>query len=364
MAKKSSADLLQDANQRLKAGKVPVRIVTQAKTDRLYLRATLPPKSDATKQYPHQQRISLGVYCNPAGIKRAEAEAQKLNHELMLDQFNWSNWQKRNRALSVQTVSHWLAAFESDYFTRRERNAKSQTTWNKDYASPFNRLPANVELTATVLTKTAESYPPDTRSRKRACDAYSALARLAEIEIDLKPLRGKYRPTAVSREDVPSDELILAWCDRIPDAKWLNFYRLVACYGLRNHEAFLVDLEKLKADPIATVTGGKTGYRAVALPCPVGWWESWFEGQDVTLPAINAQTNSHYGNVSSQYFRRLDLPFRIYDLRHAHAGRMAIKGIDPAIAARSQGHSLKVHSEIYLNFLGAEQLRGLLDDLR
>jgi len=291
MGKNSPADLLQKANQRLKAGKVPVRIVTQAKTDRLYLRATLPPKPKATKQHAHQQRISLGVYCNPAGIKRAEAEAQKLNHELMLDQFDWSNWQRQNQALPVQTVKEWLVAFEADYFTRRERNDKSETTWKKDYVVPFNRLPASLELTAILLIKTAEGYPPDTRARKRACDAYSALARFAEFEVDLKPLRGKYRPTAVIREDVPNDELILTWCDLIPDTRWLNFYRLVACYGLRNHEAFHVDLVKLKVEPIVTVTAGKTGYRAVALPCPLGWWEDWFEGQDILLPEVAAKSN-------------------------------------------------------------------------
>ncbi len=77
------------------------------------------------------------------------------------------------------------------------------------------------------------------------------------------------------------------------------------------------------------------------------------------MPKVTARSNSHYGNVSSQYFKRLGLPFHIYDLRHAHAGRMALKGIDPSIAARSQGHSLKVHSEIYLNFLNADNRRTL-----
>ncbi|MBE9078142.1 hypothetical protein IQ241_12715 [Romeria aff. gracilis LEGE 07310] len=80
---------------------------------------------------------------------------------------------------------------------------------------------------------------------------------------------------------------------------------------------------------------------------------------------MKAASHSAYGNKSSQYFRRLGLPFKIYDLRHAHAGRMALKGIDPAIAARSQGHSLKVHSDIYLHYLGADQLRSaFLEKLR
>ena len=137
----------------------------------------------------------------------------------------------------------------------------------------------------------------------------------------------------------------------------------MATYGFRNHEVFHVDLEQLKRDPIAVVRGGKTGYRAVSLPCPKVWWEEWFAGKDIAIPEVTAQSNSHYGNVSSQYFRRLKLPFNIYDLRHAHAGRMALKGIDPSIAARSQGHSLKVHSDIYLNFLNADNLRSLLDQL-
>ena len=189
------------------------------------------------------------------------------------------------------------------------------------------------------------------------------MAKFAGLAIDLSSLRGNYRPTAIRREDVPNDDLILAWGDRIPHPEWLNFYRLVATYGLRNHEAFYVDLEQLKIDPIAVVRGGKTGYRAVSLPCLKAWWQEWFAERDVAMPKVTAKSNSHYGNVSSQYFKRLGLPFYIYDLRHAHAGRMALKGIDPSIAARSQGHSLKVHSEIYLNFLNTDNLRTLLDSV-
>lgn len=366
MAKKSAADLLRAANDRLKAGKIPVRIITQAKTDRLYLRATLPPKATAAKQYPHQQKLSLGIYSNPAGIKRAEAEAQRLNHDLMMGQFDWASWQRQTQRSSEKTVATWLVDFEADYFARRQRNAKSETTWSKDYRSPLQRLPKDAALTAELLLETAKTYPPDTRSRQRACTAYGALAKFAEIDVDLTSWRGTYRPAAVRREDVPGDALVVEWRDRIPHAGWKNFYGLVATYGLRNHEAFHLDLAKLKDDPIATVTSGKTGYRAVALPCHKAWWDEWFAGQEIVLPKVKVTkdtANSHYGNVSSQYFRRLGLPFKIYDLRHAHAGRMALKGIDPAIAARSQGHSLKVHSEIYMHHLNPDSLRGLLEHL-
>lgn len=359
MPKKTQEQLLSEANQRLKAGNCAVKVNQQG--GRLYLRGTLPPKPGSDKSNPYQQRINRGYFFNPAGIKRAEADANQVNRDLMLEQFDWKNWSEEK--VEANIVKHWITSFEKDYFTRRDRNPKSETTWSKDYCTPFKKLPQDEPLTAEVLITATKAYLPDTRSRKRACSAYSALAKFAGLAIDLSSLRGNYRPTAIRREDVPNDDLILEWGDRIPHPEWLNFYRLVATYGLRNHEAFYVDLKQLKIDPIAVVRGGKTGYRAVSLPCPKAWWQEWFAERDVSMPKVTAKSNSHYGNVSSQYFKRLGLPFHIYDLRHAHAGRMALKGIDPSIAARSQGHSLKVHSEIYLNFLNADNLRTLLDQL-
>ncbi|MEM9806901.1 MAG: site-specific integrase [Cyanobacteria bacterium P01_D01_bin.56] len=362
MAKKTPADLLAAANDQLKTAKIRVRIVTWTEGERLYLRATLPPKPDSGRSQAYQQRIPLGVYFNPAGIKRAEVEAQRLNYELMLNQFLWSAWIEDKEA--SKTVSNWVKAFEVDYFTKRERNPKSETTWDKDYRLPFKRLPQSSTLTINVLETTAATYPPDTRSRQRACTAYGALARFANLDDrSLKALRGKYRPTTVNRDKVPNDALILEWADRIPNEHWQNFYKLCACYGLRNHEVFYVDLEKLKVDPLAVVQDGKTGFH-LALPCPLSWWEEWFQGQDIILPTLQIKRNQDYGNRSSHYFYELKMPFTIYDLRHAHAGRMEIKGIGGTIAARSQGHSLKTHSDIYLNFMGESELRQVLQQLR
>lgn len=352
-------DELREANRRLKLGRVGVSI--RSRGERLYLRATLPPKLGSGKTQRFQQEIALNIYANPAGVKRAEAEARKVGGLLACKEFDWKPYLSA-RLQPGETVADWVERFEADYFARRDRNPKSETTWSKDYLVPFNQLQNDKLLNADLLIDTAKTYPPDTRARQRACTAYAALANFAGVAVDLKPLRGKYRPTAVKREDVPNNFLILEWCDRIPDLRWLNFFRLVACYGLRNHEAFYIDLERLKDDPVAVVRDGKTGYRA-ALPCPMAWWEQWFKGAEIELPVVAARVNGQYGNVSSQYFRRLGLPFKLYDLRHAQAGRMALKGIDPAVAAKSQGHSLQVHSDIYLNYLTADNLRGWLHKL-
>ena len=57
---------------------------------KLSLRGMLPPKPG--KNQPSQQTISLGIYCNGAGIKQAEKQAQKLSSELLLKDFHWDNW--------------------------------------------------------------------------------------------------------------------------------------------------------------------------------------------------------------------------------------------------------------------------------
>ena len=59
---------LNQANGRLRSGKIGVRI--EVRGDRLYLRATFPPKPGSTKQQPCQQRLALGFHANPSGFRR------------------------------------------------------------------------------------------------------------------------------------------------------------------------------------------------------------------------------------------------------------------------------------------------------
>jgi len=67
---------LQKANQRLKTGKVGLSI--RSRGNKLSLQGQFPPKPDSKRTDKHQQILSLDVYANPAGIKRAEAEAKKI----------------------------------------------------------------------------------------------------------------------------------------------------------------------------------------------------------------------------------------------------------------------------------------------
>ena len=107
-------------------------------------------------------------------MKRAETDANQVNRDLMLEQFDWKNWSEEK--VEANIVKHWITSFEKDYFTRRDRNPKSETTWSKDYYTPFKKLPQDEPLIAEVLITATKVYLPDTRSKKRACSAYSALA--------------------------------------------------------------------------------------------------------------------------------------------------------------------------------------------
>ena len=360
--KRSPEELLSEANSRLKAGRLGVAI--SPVRGMLYLRATLPPKPSSKKDTPYQQRVALGVRFNPAGIKRAEAEAHKLAHEVAMGQFDWENWQrspKSQRAGSAQTVADWVKAFEKDYFARRERNPKSETTWDKDYRLPLLRLPQHRRLTPDLLIETitgTETWKPDSRSRQRACDTFGRFARFAGIQVDLKPYRGNYSPKAVDPRNLPSDDQIIEVINSLKDERWQFLVMLMATYGLRDHEVFHLDLSTLKEPPgVCTVLDGKTGWRQV-WPYAPEWWEKFELHRRDTLPNLTARRNSDYGVRISQYFKRRNLPFAPYDLRHAWAGRSAIYGLDPAIAAKMMGHDLGVHTRVYHQFISKASLQA------
>ena len=87
--------LLDAANNRLKQSNTGIKIFRRG--NKLSLRGTLPKKNETGKS---QQTISLGIYCNSAGISSAEKQAQKLASQLALNEFIWNDWiDKEKRAL-------------------------------------------------------------------------------------------------------------------------------------------------------------------------------------------------------------------------------------------------------------------------
>jgi len=340
--------VLDEINARLKAAKLGVRLYQRG--DRLALRATLPPRPGSAKVKPYQQYMALDLYANPVGFKLAEAEAHRLATLLSIGKFMWADFSLPDEKGGV-LVKTWIQQLEEQYFHERARTSKTEGTWAKEYAAVLAKLPQEQVLTAELLLNLIAMTKPDTRTRRRTCYAVSSLAKAAGIELNISRLIGKYSPRRASPRDIPGDELILEWRDRIPNLSWRWAYGVMATYGLRNHEIALIDLESLKQAPgiISIQEGGKTGARRV-WPCYPEWWERW-QLADVMPPNVTGKDNSDLGHRMCVQFERYEVPFNPYDLRHAWAIRTIYFGWDVSLSAAQMGHSVQVHCDVYHHWL-------------
>jgi integrase len=347
---------LEQLNDRLKAAKLGVVVESRGKGSLLSLRAKLPPRTG--KGEPYRQYIPLGIFNNTAGVKAAKEKATTLAGQLADQKFNWSAWGETEKP-NAETVSAWLDRFEAEYFNRRSRTPKSETTWRTDYKQPFAQLPLDEPLTAAILRQSILETEPDTRNRRRRSDALGRLAKFAGIELDAKSLRGDYSPKQLTRRDLPTDKEISEWRDRInqENESWGYAFGLMACYGLRNHELFHIDLERLKESPVLSLTenlygGGKTGARRV-WACYPEWWDKWHLWDVSLLPKVTGKTNSALGNRVTNAFVRYGF-HKPYNLRHAWAVRTIEFDIPVELAAQQMGHSLQVHTQIYHHWISDE----------
>jgi integrase len=347
------------ANGRLKASKVGARI--EIRGDRLVLRATLPPKPGSDQTKPHQQRLALGCHANGNGLSIAEAKAREISALNDLGKFDWKPYLRSN-AQTSDTVGHWLERFEKNYFEKRERTQKSETTWRGDYRAVLNKLPPGEPLTAELLRAAVVGTAPDTKTRKRYCMVIKALATFAGIELNLSGLTGKYSGASLQPRDLPTDAKIVEWWDKIANPGWRWVYGVMAAYGLRNHETFNLNLDRLRGgDQVLEVLDGKTGHRLV-WPFYPEWFRE-FELSNVVLPPINTdRPNQAIGQAVTKYFHDwAKLPFSPYDLRHCWAIRTIEFLVPVELAARQMGHSVDVHTKTYHRWLTADHHQRFFD---
>lgn len=342
---------LKQVNVRLKSAKIGIAVFR--KGNRLYLRATLPPKPGIDRDRPYQQDVSLGIYASDEGIKRSEIEAKALSSQLAKGTFTWAEWLRGPQQLP-DTIGRWVTKFEEDFFNRRARTPETITTWRCDYLSIYKKLPQDEQLTAGILKALINSTSPDTKTRRRTCDALKRLAEFAELELTINGLGGSYSSVKTVPRDLPSDELIVEEWERLrsklkrkDSLLWLNAYAILATYGLRPHELFYVDLSGLTEKP-GTIRVGhqtKTGSRIVYPFHPE--WVDRFKLWNAELPKSEAWCNSNKGNQASAWFLTHNVPFNPYDIRHSYAVRQIMYGLDLSVAARMMGHSVKQHTDTY-----------------
>lgn len=339
MGKDDFSARLGAANDRLRAAKVKVAIGQTG--DRLWLRATLPPKTGSTQIESHQQRIYLALPANPSGLAQAEKEARKVAALLVCKEFSWEPYIKQ-AVEPTHTVGNWVVRFEQDYWVRRQRTPQAESTWKADYQKVFSKLPVTEPLTHDLLRQAIAATTPDTRTRQRWCKICARLAKFAGLEADFKDLMGSYSAFKPTPRTIPTDETIAEWWAKVPNPHWQVVYGLLACYGLRPHEVFSCDRSALPLLRVGRET--KTGERIV-YPLYPEWVTQWqLTGE---LPIVSGKTNSDLGQRVTRAFGRYGIPFKPYDLRHAWAIRSIAFGLDISLASAQMGHSVQIHTQIY-----------------
>lgn len=348
---------LEVVNQRLKAAKIGVKV--EARGDRLSLRATLPPKPGSNKTKPYQQYIALGIYNNPAGLQRAEAEAKIVGGLLARSEFDWNRYLTPEQELGIGDWESWINKFKEDYFAQKGDTPASQFTWKNDYEAAFKNLKG--EVTSASIIAAATCTPANSRSRKRACEKLQALAHLAGVKVDLKPYIGNYGNSQTKPRDIPTDEQIIqarSLFDNSPAWQWA--YGMMAAYGLRPHEIFHCEISQKNLT--CHVLEGKTDER-ICYPLHPNWAEEWHLWE-IKKPRCSGKTYRDYGKRVTVAFWRRDVPFNPYDLRHAYAIRASvIFNLPVAVAAAWMGHSPSVYLQTYQRWINSHEHQGLFNKI-
>ena len=330
---------LNAANARLKGSKCRLRIeIKDQGRGTLNLRGQLPPK-DGQGAWS-RQRIYLGLPANPSGVAQAEKMAKKISADLDVGQFFWDGYLTPKS--EGQDLVEAIELYHQDYLAKGGK----EENWQDRYLPPLTKV---LNLTPEALTQAVKTTKPDSRSRQIYYDVVNSFAKFLKVSIDLEGLRGNYTPKP---RHIPTDTEILQYMEHIPNPAWKWVYRMMATYGLRNHEVFRIESYEFPRITVKEET--KTGKRN-CYPCLEQWIEEWGL-QDVILPNVNLeQNNKALGLRLSRQFQRYGIPFSPYSLRHAFAIRTIREQWPPVLAARSMGHSLATHNRQYHRWISSQQ---------
>jgi integrase len=353
-------DRLLLVNQRLKIAQMGFQI--EQRGQKLSLRGKLPPRPGSPRLRSHQQRLSLNIPATLAGLKQAEQEVKIIAAQLIQNAFDWSQYLPVTGGgrLSQMNLAEKLRAFEQHFFEQAEENeqASTKTTWEKAYAPYLRKLEtiaqSHSQLSlAEAIYATVQATDRNSRSRQVCCTALVALAEFLKVELpkDMKTLWGKYSPNHTQMRSLPTDEQILEAFHQIKNPNWQFVYGIMATYGLRNHEVFFCNYSALTqgSNMIEVLDTTKTGNHEVWAFYPE--WVEQFNLRQVRLPKVSTDlsktTLQRVGQLVTNQFRRDQIPFSPYDLRHAWAVRTIHFGLPDTVAARMMGHSVAIHTRTY-----------------
>lgn len=349
---------LEQANAKL------IRVKIRIKGDRCYLRGTFPPKPGHNA--PRQYDVSTG--CRASELKIALAKAQEIDSLLALGRFSWEPYLGvQSAGGEAETVADWLARFEADRWSRVAKTEGSLNTWLNSYWLYFQKLPSSKPLTVALLKEViCKSSQPQTRTRELFCMSYGALARFAKLDdAEIKKLAHGYKQQPMDPDSLPSDEEIVELILGVTE-RWQWCAGMMAAFGLRNHEVFRLDCDRIAEGVVKVSNRNKTQAGRLVYACPFEW-VSLFNLEQISLPYsredIDSSSNKILGGRLSSAFRGHGLPSP-YRFRDAYAIRLSLADVPVEYASLWMGHSVSVHCKHYLDAIQERHHLEVFDKIR
>jgi len=388
----TEAELLQrfdSINKSLKADGKKIQLVRYKKSVFLQFTAPLRPgdKPSQSGRTTKQYKLGEGYTWSRQGLERADENARKIERKLSQKEFTWEwyDWEIAKKILRANdNASKLIAELQNDYekhffathaYTTEEEINRANHNWRTNYWIYISRFNAQELLSEKEIRQVIETTKSNTRSRQNVVSAIRSFLEFLKLFFQYQDVLDSYKSsTKYEKEDryIPTDKEIedafiaikpKPKCPKkhfhtFPKKQWL--FGIMATYGLRDHEIWHIenlyaavdfDGELIPAlnDPNNTTNliviskNTKTGRRLAMPVSPDG--KNWIEKFDLKNPKplevnLNVENPKNvYSNKLSPFFRKANLKFQPYDLRHAFNHRCEERGISTAVAALTLGHS-------------------------
>jgi hypothetical protein len=309
-------DIVNQANEKLKGEGCRIRLYQRKPGWGLQLQGTLPPKPGSSRTVAHQQKISLkaitGLEIQPSaqGIKRAIAEAKRVDSLLVLNQFDWQEFMVQSvKAQAGLLARDLIPQFKTWYFGTRGTTEQTRTTWKTEYEQVFKVLDPTTPLVQDPLESFILAHSePNTRTRKRFVMAIRKLCEFAGVPVNIRRFRelsGAYQPGEMSRQLLSDQDIEQIW-GQIDSPHVQLWWGYLATFGLRNHELFHLDASELLSGgkTIRVSDRAKSKKTRVVYPLPSDWVETFKLRQPLDLHPEPGVLNRTLGARITKAFQR------------------------------------------------------------
>ena len=336
----------------------------------VYLQATLPCKTEPSKH--KQQQIPTGLkISNPSTRETLRVLAFRLDEQLELSTFSWSDWSKdkltsqkssaaRDSIQFPELCQAIEARFDAHYPDHPKTGAGIYTSKYKPTISLLRKFYGSADLEAICqVVKDIESPS----SRENFGSIISVTLDHMGLTWDKKPLfaaKKGYTISELTERDIPSDEELLQIWGSIKDPRWKGVHGMSMAFGTRPSELLSAEFEDDVINLMTYKTKGKP-YLRESWSLPDEWIKE-LNLREMHKPTCN---RLNIARQFSDYMDRNNLKhWPLYNLRHAYAIRSLVKGIEISMAARLMGHTESTHRKHYQLWISKKDMRAMREKQR